>query len=193
MRTAKTLIRLGGCPGWSESSLGAQAHCWFCHIAVQLYFTKFQICTDIPITLNSLRIDGWSNLSWSVFAGRTLILLVLSCHGSFCIYIDIVKIFRFGLTCIYMWHFWSIYCKVMSFDSRQYLSLVDIMRMRLLWFWQNFAFVLIWWYWLDLYIHVLAGFVLPIHQTLMALECLFPLILRGSWHILPTISTWSTK
>ena len=25
MRTAKTLIRLGGCPGWSESSLGAYA------------------------------------------------------------------------------------------------------------------------------------------------------------------------
>ena len=25
MRTAKTLIRLGGCPGWSESSLDAQA------------------------------------------------------------------------------------------------------------------------------------------------------------------------
>ena len=31
MRTAKTLFRLGGCPGWSESSLGAQPHCWFCH------------------------------------------------------------------------------------------------------------------------------------------------------------------
>ena len=25
MRTAKTLIRLGGCPGWSESSLGTHA------------------------------------------------------------------------------------------------------------------------------------------------------------------------
>ena len=25
MRTAKTLFRLGGCPGWSESSLGAHA------------------------------------------------------------------------------------------------------------------------------------------------------------------------
>ena len=25
MRTAKTLIRLGGCPGWSKSSLGAHA------------------------------------------------------------------------------------------------------------------------------------------------------------------------
>ena len=28
-RTAKTLIRLGGCPGCSESSLGAQSLCWF--------------------------------------------------------------------------------------------------------------------------------------------------------------------
>ena len=30
MQTAKTLIRLGECPGWSESSLGAQPLCWFC-------------------------------------------------------------------------------------------------------------------------------------------------------------------
>ena len=37
MRTAKSLIRLGGCPGWSESSLGAQPHCWFCHEAAQIY------------------------------------------------------------------------------------------------------------------------------------------------------------
>ena len=29
MRTAKTLIRLGRCPGWSESSLGAQPFCFF--------------------------------------------------------------------------------------------------------------------------------------------------------------------
>ena len=33
MRTAKTLIRLGGCPGWSESSLGAHSFCWFFHVA----------------------------------------------------------------------------------------------------------------------------------------------------------------
>ena len=38
MRTAKTLIRLGECPGWSESSLGAQSFCWFCHVAA--HFTK---------------------------------------------------------------------------------------------------------------------------------------------------------
>ena len=37
MRTAKTLIRLGGCPGWSESSLGAQSFCWFCHEVTQMY------------------------------------------------------------------------------------------------------------------------------------------------------------
>ena len=30
-RTAKTLIRLWGCPGWSKSSLGAPSLCWFCH------------------------------------------------------------------------------------------------------------------------------------------------------------------
>ena len=32
-RTAKTLIRLGGCLGWSESWLGAHTCCWFCHVA----------------------------------------------------------------------------------------------------------------------------------------------------------------
>ena len=38
MRTANTLIRLGGCPGWSESSLGAHSFCWFCHVAAQYYY-----------------------------------------------------------------------------------------------------------------------------------------------------------
>ena len=45
MRTAKTLIRLGGCPACSESSLDAQSLCWFCHVAAQiclgLMFTQF--------------------------------------------------------------------------------------------------------------------------------------------------------
>ena len=29
----RRLIRLGGCPGWSESSLSAQSFCWFSHVA----------------------------------------------------------------------------------------------------------------------------------------------------------------
>ena len=41
MRTAKTLIRLGGYPGWSESSLGAQPHCWFCHVAAHMEVLAF--------------------------------------------------------------------------------------------------------------------------------------------------------
>ena len=32
----KTLIRLGGCPGWSESLLAAQSFCWFCQEATHL-------------------------------------------------------------------------------------------------------------------------------------------------------------
>ena len=35
-RPAKSQISLGilgGCPGWSESSLGARSLCWFCHAA----------------------------------------------------------------------------------------------------------------------------------------------------------------
>ena len=41
MRTAKTLVRLGGCSGWSESSLGAQSLCWFCHVAALIFFMYF--------------------------------------------------------------------------------------------------------------------------------------------------------
>ena len=49
--TAKTLIRLGGCPGWSESSLGTQSLCWFCHVAAHLLR-----CTPE---------DNWNNF-WSL-------------------------------------------------------------------------------------------------------------------------------
>ena len=35
MWIAKTLIRLGGCQGRSEHTMGAQPHCWFCHEAAQ--------------------------------------------------------------------------------------------------------------------------------------------------------------
>ena len=38
MQTAKTLIRLGGCPGWSESSLGAHSFCWFCLMLRLIYW-----------------------------------------------------------------------------------------------------------------------------------------------------------
>ena len=45
-RTAKTLIRLGRCPGWSESSLGTQSFCWFCHEAahIMLVYSPLMPC-----------------------------------------------------------------------------------------------------------------------------------------------------
>ena len=33
----RRLIWLGGCPGWSESSLGAHSVRWFCHVVAHLY------------------------------------------------------------------------------------------------------------------------------------------------------------
>ena len=41
MRTAKTLIRPGGCPGLSESSPGAQSFCWFCHEAAHIHLYMY--------------------------------------------------------------------------------------------------------------------------------------------------------
>ena len=43
-RTPKTLIRLGGCPGWSESSLGAHSFCWFCNVATEIDNEKPSKC-----------------------------------------------------------------------------------------------------------------------------------------------------
>ena len=43
MRTAKTLVRQGGCPGWSESSLGAHSLYWFCHVAAHLLLCHIQL------------------------------------------------------------------------------------------------------------------------------------------------------
>ena len=52
MWTAKTLTRLRGCPGWSESSLGAHAFCWFCHVAAHFCslcdIRNYQIHTQLP-------------------------------------------------------------------------------------------------------------------------------------------------
>ena len=39
--TAKTLIKLGGYPGWSESSLSAKSISWFCHVAAHLCLTSY--------------------------------------------------------------------------------------------------------------------------------------------------------
>ena len=39
LNAQRILIRLGGCPGWSEFSLSAQSLCWFCHVVAQVLKT----------------------------------------------------------------------------------------------------------------------------------------------------------
>ena len=36
LSTQRSLIRLGGCPGGSESSPGAHSFCWFCHVVAHI-------------------------------------------------------------------------------------------------------------------------------------------------------------
>ena len=68
VRPAKSKISLGICPVWSESLLCAQ-----------------RVAKDQSPLLADSEDSGWMpRLIW-VFAGRTLILLVLSCHSS-CIF-----------------------------------------------------------------------------------------------------------
>ena len=55
MRTAKTLIRLGKCPAWSESSLGAHSFCWFCHVAAHEF-----LWSCVPSSISCT----WSNVQW---------------------------------------------------------------------------------------------------------------------------------
>ena len=56
-RTAKTLTRLGRCPGWSESSLGAHLFCWFCHVVAHFIFSGY----NVSIWYNKWA-TSWQNL-----------------------------------------------------------------------------------------------------------------------------------
>ena len=72
MRTAKTLNRLGGCPGWSESLLGAHSFYWFCHVAAQMYTRQIE---------NFIKFKLW--LVASQFNTCTYLLIVFILYG-FC-------------------------------------------------------------------------------------------------------------
>ena len=83
MRTAKTLIRLGRCPGWSESSLDAQSFCWFCHVSVlpshqspgmcrKNWATSWQNQQNDTCAQGRLRSAWASALSDLVFAVRSM-------------------------------------------------------------------------------------------------------------------------
>ena len=43
------LIRLGGCPGWFESLLGASSFCWFCHVAGHMIKVPWNYWTILSV------------------------------------------------------------------------------------------------------------------------------------------------
>ena len=43
LSTQRRLIRLGGCPSWSESSQGAHLFCWFCHEVAHVYISSSKL------------------------------------------------------------------------------------------------------------------------------------------------------
>ena len=61
MRTANILIRQGGCPGWSESSLGAHSFCWFCH-DLSRRWTHRSICWFCPALANYVLLTSKTKL-----------------------------------------------------------------------------------------------------------------------------------
>ena len=61
MQTVNPLIRLGRCPGWSESSLGAQSLCWFCHVAAHIFFIMYKEWQNV-LTLIMLLLQEQSAL-----------------------------------------------------------------------------------------------------------------------------------
>ena len=50
---------LGGCPGWSESSLGAHSFCWFCHVMIQMLFPELSECPENEYEEFPQRMRDW--------------------------------------------------------------------------------------------------------------------------------------
>ena len=85
MRTVKTLIRLGGCPGWSESSLGAHASLlvlsWGGSYILKVWWDA--LCTGggeeqlSPIKLGVPREDQIAQSAWCFALG----LAIYHCHA----------------------------------------------------------------------------------------------------------------
>ena len=63
MRTVKTLIRLGGCPGWSESLLGTQSFCWFCHEVAHFSVSLKKMISHHNIFLKHWVIHYWHSMN----------------------------------------------------------------------------------------------------------------------------------
>ena len=62
----RRLIRLDGCLGWSESLLGAQSFCWFCHEAAQMFAWQSRVGATSSV------------LSWCISRNTQVIFMQIS-------------------------------------------------------------------------------------------------------------------
>ena len=96
--TMNTLIRLGGCLGWSESLLSAHPFCWFGHVfsfknSEVLVQSSSQIRIQTVFHWTSESIKGLPDEEICIHIHRELVLFSSKWH-SFCIQV------QFGFTCL---------------------------------------------------------------------------------------------
>ena len=82
----RRLIRLGRCPGWSESLLGAQSFCWFCHVVAQLLLLRLRLISmsSFENSNQCLSFQKWWQLVTSMLGHRKQTPILHTCHISHC-------------------------------------------------------------------------------------------------------------
>ena len=102
---AKTLIRLGGCPGWSESSLAHMSFCWFCHAAAQIieYENSLSVSVKelvIPSTIRSSMSSRWQSYMlcrrWCSISTKLSALEILYLQNTSNIVLCMLQFWRLG-------------------------------------------------------------------------------------------------
>ena len=123
VRPAKTQISLGICPVWSESSLSA-------------WRKLGSLATHWAHSKDSDQTGQMPRLIW-VFAGRTLILLVLSCRGSFFMFFEKVVVVKYiyHRTCkqwcnmfyayVYKWSYYLISAHALIFNLSYNVAVIQ--------------------------------------------------------------------
>ena len=99
-RKAKTLIRLGGSPGWSESPLGAQPSCWLCHEVAHIVFCFLHtilVKFSVQVWFTVFRLFTPYRLWWTLAASEQ------SCFGWFHISRQCYEIRMWFWVCAYIW------------------------------------------------------------------------------------------
>ena len=88
------------CPGWSESSLGAQPHCWFCHKAAHIYYSQFAMdhfCTPSskPLRFKYTTKFSLPKIAWPAIVYAEIVVVIDPFFVGVCPWI---KVYRYNPT-----------------------------------------------------------------------------------------------